>query len=212
MNNILEIKNLQKIYKSKIEDIVVLDNLNLNVKNGQLVSIVGKSGSGKTSLLNIIGLLDTEYTGEFKINSNNPKIGFVFQFHNLLPEFTALENIMLPCLANDYKNYDKIKLKALEILKIIGLESRADYLVSNLSGGEKQRVSIARAMIDNPDIILADEPTGNLDEQNSKIINDLLKKINKEQKITTIIVTHSKELADIADVKYKLVNKKLVEY
>lgn len=212
MNNILEIKNLQKIYKSKIEDIVVLDNLNLNVKNGQLVSIVGKSGSGKTSLLNIIGLLDTEYTGEFKINSDNPKIGFVFQFHHLLPEFTALENIMLPSLANDYKNYDNIKSRAIEILKIIGLENRSDYLVSNLSGGEKQRVSIARAMIDNPDIILADEPTGNLDEQNSKIINDLLKKINKEQKITTIIVTHSKELADIADVKYKLVNKKLVEY
>lgn len=187
MNNILEIKNLQKIYKSKIEDIVVLDNLNLNVKKGQLVSIVGKSGSGKTSLLNIIGLLDTEYTGEFKINSDNPKIGFVFQFHHLLPEFTALENIMLPSLANDYKNYDNIKSKAIEILKIIGLENRSDYLVSNLSGGEKQRVSIARAMIDSPDIILADEPTGNLDEQNSKIINDLLKKLIKSKKLQQLL-------------------------
>ena len=217
-NKIIELKNVNKIYKTKAEEIHILKNINLSFSKGNFVSIQGKSGSGKTTLLNILGLLDVPTNGDMfidekKINYKNEKIknrirnekiGFVFQFHYLLNEFTALENVMMPALIN--KNLDKkeIKKRALELLTLVGLSERVKHKPLELSGGEKQRVAIARSMINNPEIILADEPTGNLDTETSLVINNLFKKINEEKKQSIIIVTHSLELANLAEYKYKI--------
>ena len=217
-SKIIELKNVNKIYKTKAEEIHILKNINLSFSKGNFVSIQGKSGSGKTTLLNILGLLDVPTNGDMfidekKINYKNEKIknrirnekiGFVFQFHYLLNEFTALENVMMPALIN--KNLDKkeIKKRALELLTLVGLSERIKHKPLELSGGEKQRVAIARSMINNPEIILADEPTGNLDTETSLVINNLFKKINGEKKQSIIIVTHSLELANLAEYKYKI--------
>ena len=217
-NKIIELKNVNKIYKTKAEEIHILKNINLSFSKGNFVSIQGKSGSGKTTLLNILGLLDVPTNGDMfidekKINYKNEKIknrirnekiGFVFQFHYLLNEFTALENVMMPALIN--KNLDKkeIKKRALELLTLVGLSESIKHKPLELSGGEKQRVAIARSMINNPEIILADEPTGNLDTETSLVINNLFKKINEEKKQSIIIVTHSLELANLAEYKYKI--------
>ena len=217
-NKIIELKNVNKIYKTKAEEIHILKNINLSFSKGNFVSIQGKSGSGKTTLLNILGLLDVPTNGDMfidekKINYKNEKIknrirnekiGFVFQFHYLLNEFTALENVMMPALIN--KNFDKkeVKERALELLDLVGLSERVKHKPLELSGGEKQRVAIARSMINNPEIILADEPTGNLDTETSLVINNLFKKINEEKKQLIIIVTHSLELANLAEYKYKI--------
>ena len=220
MNKIIELKNVNKIYKTKVENIHILKNINLAFNKGDFISIQGKSGSGKTSLLNILGLLDEPTDGEIYINGEkihyrnekaktairNKKIGFVFQFHYLLNEFTALENVMMPALINKNMNKNEIKKKAKELLALVGLEKRIKHKPMELSGGEKQRVAIARAMINDPDIILADEPTGNLDTETSNIINKLFMKINKERNQSIIIVTHSLELANLATYKYKIEN------
>ena len=217
---ILELKNVNKIYKTKAEEIHVLKNINLTFNSGDFVSIQGKSGSGKTSLLNILGLLDVPTSGdvfidEKKVNMKdeklknilrNRKIGFVFQFHYLLNEFTALENIMMPALVNKSMTKDKAKKRAKELLKMVDLGHRINHKPNELSGGEKQRVAIARAMINNPEMILADEPTGNLDTETSNVINELFKKISKEENQAIIIVTHSLELANMATYKYKIEN------
>ena len=211
-NKIIELNNVNKIYKTKVEEIHVLKDVNLSFGKGDFASIQGKSGSGKTTLLNILGLLDIPTNGELKIDGNvinyknekikntirNEKIGFVFQFHYLLNEFTALENVMIPALIN------KIREKAEELLGLVGLANRATHKPLELSGGEKQRVAIARSMINDPEIILADEPTGNLDTETSDVINGLFKKINKEKEQSIIIVTHSMELANLATYKYKI--------
>ena len=220
MNKIIELKNVNKIYKTKVENIHILKNINLAFNKGDFISIQGKSGSGKTSLLNILGLLDEPTDGEIYINGEkihyrnekaktairNKKIGFVFQFHYLLNEFTALENVMMPALINKNMNKNEIKKKAKELLALVGLAKRIKHNPMELSGGEKQRVAIARAMINDPDIILADEPTGNLDTETSNIINKLFMKINKERNQSIIIVTHSLELANLATYKYKIEN------
>ena len=217
---ILELKNVNKIYKTKAEEIHVLKNINLTSNSGDFVSIQGKSGSGKTSLLNILGLLDVPTSGdvfidEKKVNMKdeklknilrNRKIGFVFQFHYLLNEFTALENVMMPALVNKSMTKDKAKKRAKELLKMVDLGHRINHKPNELSGGEKQRVAIARAMINNPEMILADEPTGNLDTETSNVINELFKKISKEENQAIIIVTHSLELANMATYKYKIEN------
>ena len=217
-DKVIELKNINKIYKTKAEEIHILKNVNLSFSKGDFVSIQGKSGSGKTTLLNILGLLDIPTNGEMFIDDKiinyrnekiknkirNEKMGFVFQFHYLLNEFTALENVMMPALIN--KNLDKkeIKKRALELLTLVGLSERIKHKPLELSGGEKQRVAIARSMINNPEIILADEPTGNLDTETSLVINNLFKKINEEKKQSIIIVTHSLELANLAEYKYKI--------
>ena len=217
---ILELKNVSKIYKTKAEEIHVLKNINLTFNSGDFVSIQGKSGSGKTSLLNILGLLDVPTSGdvfidEKKVNMKdeklknilrNRKIGFVFQFHYLLNEFTALENVMMPALVNKSMTRDKAKKRAKELLKMVDLGHRINHKPNELSGGEKQRVAIARAMINNPEMILADEPTGNLDTETSNVINEVFKKISKEENQAIIIVTHSLELANMATYKYKIEN------
>ena len=217
-NTIFEIKNVNKEYKTKVEIIEVLKNISLELNQGDFVSIQGKSGSGKTTLLNIIGLLDTPTSGEIKFDNNNinysnekikniirnKKIGFVFQFHYLLNEFTALENVMIPALIDTKLNKIQLRSKAKELLELVELGHRIDHKPLELSGGEKQRVAIARALINDPNIILADEPTGNLDLETSETISELFKKINEEKQQTIVIVTHSSELAELTQDKYKI--------
>ena len=217
-NTIFELKNISKEYRTKAETINVLKNINLKLNQGDFVSIQGKSGSGKTTLLNIIGLLDTPTSGEIKFDNNNinysnekikniirnKKIGFVFQFHYLLNEFTALENVMLPALIDKKIDRKQLEIKAKELLELVELGHRIDHKPLELSGGEKQRVAIARALINDPNIILADEPTGNLDLETSETISELFKKINEEKQQTIVIVTHSSELAELTQDKYKI--------
>ena len=217
-NKVIELKNVNKIYKTKAEEIHILKNVNLSFSKGNFVSIQGKSGSGKTTLLNILGLLDVPTNGDMLIDDKiinykdekiknkirNEKMGFVFQFHYLLNEFTALENVMMPALINKKFNKKEVREKAMELLELVGLSERVKHKPLELSGGEKQRVAIARSMINDPEIILADEPTGNLDTETSLVINNLFKKINEEKKQSIIIVTHSPELANLAEYKYKI--------
>jgi lipoprotein ABC transporter, ATP-binding protein len=217
-NKVIELKNANKIYKTKAEEIHILKNVNLSFSKGNFVSIQGKSGSGKTTLLNILGLLDVPTNGDMLIDDKlinykdekiknkirNEKMGFVFQFHYLLNEFTALENVMMPALINKKFNKKEVREKAMELLELVGLSERVKHKPLELSGGEKQRVAIARSMINDPEIILADEPTGNLDTETSLVINNLFKKINEEKKQSIIIVTHSLELANLAEYKYKI--------
>ena len=217
-NKVIELKNVNKIYKTKAEEIHILKNVNLSFSKGNFVSIQGKSGSGKTTLLNILGLLDVPTNGDMLIDDKlinykdekiknrirNEKMGFVFQFHYLLNEFTALENVMMPALINKKIKKKEVREKAMELLELVGLSERVKHKPLELSGGEKQRVAIARSMINDPEIILADEPTGNLDTETSLVINNLFKKINEEKKQSIIIVTHSLELANLAEYKYKI--------
>ena len=211
----IELKNVSKIYKTKTEELSILKNINFKF-NRDFVSIQGKSGSGKTTLLNILGLLDIKSEGELYINSEkiekqdltklrSENIGFVFQFHYLLNEFSALENVMIPALNKKNTNKKEIEKRAKELLAMVGLSNRLNHKPNELSGGEKQRVSIARAMINSPELILADEPTGNLDYETSQLINNIFVELNKKGQ-GIIIVTHSQELANLADYKYILKN------
>jgi len=191
----------------------ILKKLNLEVKRGEFVSILGKSGSGKSTLLNIMGLLDKIDGGKIWIDNkevsslnemerNNIKnhfLGFVFQFHYLMSEFTALENVMIPALLNNFKNKAEIEKEAKELLEIVGLAERIKHKPNQLSGGEKQRVAIARAMINKPKLILADEPTGNLDEDTGELIFSLFRKINKEHNQSMVVVTHARDLSQVTD-------------
>ncbi|OQY42163.1 MAG: lipoprotein ABC transporter ATP-binding protein [Fusobacteriia bacterium 4572_74] len=220
---ILKIEKLNKRYKDKKRDIKILNDLDFEINKGEFVSVLGKSGSGKTTFLNMIGMLDRPDSGDIyyagqnvskapssKIDLlRNEMLGFIFQFHYLLPEFSALENVMLPGLIGKKKNREETKKRAIELLVEMQLGDRLDHKPTELSGGEKQRVAIARAMINEPKIILADEPTGNLDEETSEVIHDLLKKICREKNQTIIVVTHSTELASITDKRYHLTKGKL---
>ena len=208
-NEILRLENIEKYYSGSVDKLHIIRNLNLSVEEGEFISILGRSGSGKSTLLNVIGLLDKIDGGKIFIDGKevdvlsdaekdrlkNKMLGFVFQFHYLLPEFTALENVMLPALIDDFSNKFEIEKRAMELLKSVGLEERVHHKPSQLSGGEKQRVAIARALINSPKILLADEPTGNLDEETSETIFNILRDINKNRKQTIIVVTHSKDLA-----------------
>lgn len=191
MNNIImKLEDIDKFYMETGNKLHILKKLNLEVKRGEFVSILGKSGSGKSTLLNIMGLLDKIDGGKIwiddkevsslnEIERNNIKnhfLGFVFQFHYLMSEFTALENVMIPALLNNFKNKKEIEKEAKELLEIVGLAERMKHKPNQLSGGEKQRVAIARAMINKPKLILADEPTGNLDEDTGELIFSLLEK------------------------------------
>lgn len=217
-NEILRLENIEKYYSGSVDKLHIIRNLNLSVEEGEFISILGRSGSGKSTLLNVIGLLDKIDGGKIFIDGKevdvlsdvekdrlkNRMLGFVFQFHYLLPEFTALENVMLPALIDDFSNKSEIEKRAMELLKSVGLEERVHHKPSQLSGGEKQRVAIARALINSPKILLADEPTGNLDEETSETIFNILRDINKNRKQTIIVVTHSKDLAQISDKKLYL--------
>lgn len=223
-NIILKLENLNKEYRAKSENLCILDNLNMEVKSGEMLSIIGKSGSGKSTLLNMIGILDkpdsgsvyymgddvSKFTEKERNYFRNSSLGFIFQFHYLLPEFTALENVMIPAMLKN-KNIKEIEKRAKELLEEVELKDRMTHKPMDMSGGEKQRVAIARSMINSPKLILADEPTGNLDEETSTHINELLKKINREMGQTIIVVTHSSELASITDRKLLLKKGKLEE-
>lgn len=213
-NIVLELKNICKNYSTKTETLEIIKNLNLQIEEGDFISILGQSGSGKTTLLNLIGLLDSPTSGDIYIDNENisvnssnidlvrnKKIGFVFQFHYLLPEFTALENVMIPALTQDYSKKRAIEKRAFELLREVGVDHRANHKPTELSGGEKQRVAIARALINNPKILLLDEPTGNLDNETSEKIFNIFKQINSKKRQTIITVTHSRELAEISNKK-----------
>lgn len=214
MNNIImKLEDIDKFYMETGNKLHILKKLNLEVKRGEFVSILGKSGSGKSTLLNIMGLLDKIDGGKIWIDNkevsslnemerNNIKnhfLGFVFQFHYLMSEFTALENVMIPALLNNFKNKAEIEKEAKELLEIVGLAERIKHKPNQLSGGEKQRVAIARAMINKPKLILADEPTGNLDEDTGEMIFSLFRKINKERNQSIVVVTHARDLSQVTD-------------
>ena len=204
----IEVKNIWKTFG----ELEVLKGVNLKVEKGEIVAIIGKSGAGKTTLLQIIGTLDRptsdqvliEGTDVFALNDaklaafRNKHIGFIFQFHQLLPEFTALENVCIPAMIAREKEKE-YKPRAEKLLSDLGLQDRMNHKPNELSGGEKQRVAAARALMMSPDIILADEPTGSLDEKNKKELSELLLKLRKEYGQTILLVTHDKELAAIAD-------------
>ncbi|WP_454943278.1 ABC transporter ATP-binding protein [Fusobacterium hwasookii] len=214
MNNIImKLEDIDKFYMETGNKLHILKKLNLEIKRGEFVSILGKSGSGKSTLLNIMGLLDKIDGGKIWIDNkevsslnemerNNIKnhfLGFVFQFHYLMSEFTALENVMIPALLNNFKNKAEIEKEAKELLEIVGLAERMEHKPNQLSGGEKQRVAIARAMINKPKLILADEPTGNLDEDTGELIFSLFRKINKEHNQSIVVVTHARDLSQVTD-------------
>lgn len=193
-------------------DLQVLKGVDIIVEKGEIVSIVGSSGAGKSTLLHILGSLDKANSGEIWINNQridtlkekelakfrNQHIGFVFQFHHLLPEFTALENVCIPgWIAGANKN--DLEQRALELLKILGLQDRASHKPSELSGGEQQRVAVARALINNPDIVFADEPTGNLDSKHAQELHELFLHLQKTMGQTFLIVTHNEALAKMSD-------------
>ena len=206
--NIIELKKLSKIYGHGENEVKALINIELTIKREEFVAIMGPSGSGKTTLLNILGLLDRPSHGEYildnkEINARTSlntlaqlrrdKIGFVFQNYNLLPRTTALDNVMLPAIYSGLKDRKKIAMK---LLKEVGLEKRIKHEPSQMSGGEKQRVAIARSLINNPQILLADEPTGNLDTQTGNEIMKIFQKLNKEMGLTIVMVTHEDEIAE----------------
>ncbi len=209
----LKASGLKKSYST----LPVLKGVNIEIQKGEIVAIVGASGAGKSTLLHILGSLDTPDEGEVKINDTdlflqngktlaefrNKNLGFVFQFHNLLPEFTAIENVMIPALIakGDSK---KIKDRAYELLKSLGLESRITHKPSELSGGEQQRIAVARALINSPLIIFADEPSGNLDSKNATELHQLFFQLRKEFSQTFVIVTHNQEFASMADRKLEI--------
>jgi lipoprotein-releasing system ATP-binding protein len=215
MNNnniILSAKSLVK-YFHEPQTFQVIKNISFEVNKGEFLAIMGKSGSGKSTLLYLLSTMDTDYTGELEINGvnlsnkdqnqlalfRNSNIGFVFQFHYLLPEFTALENVMLPALKLRKKSIDEIREKAMEHLNVFGLKDLAGKRASKLSGGEQQRVAVARALINDPVIIMGDEPTGNLDSKNSKIVFNIFRELAKERGQTIIAVTHDDEFAANCD-------------
>lgn len=192
----------------------VLKGVDLKIIQSEIVSIVGSSGAGKSTLLHILGTLDQPEQGELKMNGvdllklkgdelakfRNEQIGFIFQFHNLLPEFTALENIQIPGLIRQTST-EKLNKKAGELAEMLGISHRLDHKPSTLSGGEQQRVAVARALINSPAVVFADEPSGNLDSQNAKALHDLFFTLKKELGHSFVIVTHNAELADMADRK-----------
>ena len=204
----IEVRDIWKSFSG----LEVLKGVNLKVEKGEIVAIIGKSGAGKTTLLQIIGTLDRPTKGQVLIEGTdvfgmkdkelaafrNKHIGFIFQFHQLLPEFTAIENVCIPAMIAREKETE-YKARAEKLLSDLGLQDRMNHKPNELSGGEKQRVAAARALMMSPDIILADEPTGSLDEKNKKELSELLLKLRKEYGQTILLVTHDKELAGIAD-------------
>ncbi len=220
----IQAKNIHKYY----DDLHVLKGVNIHIKKGEIVSVVGASGAGKTTLLQILGTLDTidkkSTDSLLNINGENIKafsekelarfrnehIGFIFQFHQLLPEFTALENVSIPgFIKGSQKN--EVETRAKELLDFLGLSHRYNHKPSELSGGEQQRVAVARALINSPELIFADEPSGNLDSESAENLHNLFFKLRDEFGQTFVIVTHNEELANLADRKLTMVDGKIVQ-
>ena len=222
MNDILELKHVNKIYGSAIKTQVLTD-INIGFRKGSFSSIIGQSGSGKSTLLNIMGTLDTPTSGEVILdgvdtaklsksklaNVRNKNIGFVFQFHYLLPEFTALENVLMPYRIGNGSTTTQVRDRARELMNLVGLEKVMNNNATKMSGGQQQRTAIARALLNNPDIILADEPTGNLDSNSTETIYNLLRDINEKFGTTFIIITHDRRIAEKADRIIEIVDGKI---
>lgn len=212
MANIITLDNVNKIYGNSVKTQVLYD-IGLEFAQGSFNSIIGASGSGKSTLLNIIGTLDKPTSGQVVINQvrtnllkknelavlRNEVIGFIFQFHYLLPEFTALENVLMPFLIKNKKISVDIKKRAEELLELVGLSSVRNNLSINMSGGQQQRTSIARALINRPQIILADEPTGNLDSESTENVYQILREVNEKSGTTFVIITHDRRIAEKTD-------------
>lgn len=219
MNAAVKIINLEKYYGQ----LHVLNKITLEINKGEIISIVGPSGAGKSTLLQIIGTLDKPDSGSIYIGSSetgkmntrqlaafrNRKIGFIFQFHHLLPEFNAIENVMMPALIAGLNKTDASQL-ALKLLEKLGLSGRMDHKPSELSGGEQQRVAVARALINNPEVVLADEPSGNLDSENARSLHQLFSDLRSQTGQTFIIVTHNEELAGMADRKLEMRDGRII--
>ena len=217
---ILEAKNIHKAYG----DIEVLQGIDIYLNRGEIISVVGASGAGKSTLLHILGSLDMPDTGELsvggqKVNSlsrnklaafRNSQIGFVFQFHNLLPEFTAMENVCIPGYIGHRKQAD-VEAKAKELLLMLGLEKRMNHKPSQLSGGEQQRAAVARALVNDPKIVFADEPSGNLDSHNAEELHQLFFDLRQRLNLSFVIVTHNANLADMADRKLTIEDGKILQ-
>ncbi len=225
ISQMIKAKNIHKYYG----DLQVLKGVDIHIKKGEIVSIVGSSGAGKTTLLHILGTLDKASTInksnniELLINNTNintlknnalakfrnEHIGFIFQFHQLLPEFTAIENVCLPAFIKGTKKADAEK-RAKELLSFLGLSDRYNHKPNALSGGEQQRVAVARALVNNPSLIFADEPSGNLDSESAENLHNLFFKLRDEFGQTFVIVTHNEELANMADRKLTMVDGKII--
>jgi lipoprotein-releasing system ATP-binding protein len=216
---ILEAHDIHKSYG----DIEVLKGIDIKVNTGEIISVVGASGAGKSTLLHILGSLDRPDKGELtvggqKVNSlsrnelaafRNSQIGFVFQFHNLLPEFTALENVCIPGYIGHRKQAE-VEAKAIELLELLGLQDRMKHKPSQLSGGEQQRAAVSRALVNNPNIIFADEPSGNLDSHNAEELHQLFFDLRAKLNLSFVIVTHNTSLADMADRKLTIEDGKIL--
>ena len=216
----LQAINIHKAYGT----LPVLKGIDLTIQKGEVVSIVGASGAGKSTLLHILGTLDIADKGEVRFNDQlvntyrssdlarfrNKYIGFIFQFHNLLPEFTALENVCLPGFIGGLPQ-DEVKKRAAELLRMLNLGHRLDHKPSEMSGGEQQRTAVARALINSPEIIFADEPSGNLDSANAQELHDIFFRLRNELNQTFVIVTHNEQLADMADRKVVMKDGFLVD-
>ena len=221
---VLSLENITRIYSQGNNQINVLNNINLDMKRGEIISLVGNSGSGKSSLLHIAGLLEKPNSGEIYINdvkcskmtdfdrtiSRRMSVGFIYQFHHLLSDFSATDNVAIPMRLSGYdKTYSKNK--AVELLNNLGLGDRINHLPSQLSGGEQQRVSICRALANNPDILLADEPTGNLDSKTAEIVFDQFISLAREKNTGVLLATHNLKLSERSDRVIKIIDGKLIE-
>ena len=217
----IELKSVNKIYETEAEKVHALKSVNLNIDKGEFISIMGQSGSGKTTLMNILGCLDNPTSGEYNIYKSNiasldddqrsvlrgKLFGFVFQSYNLLPRLTAVEQVELPLI---YQNVENRKEKALKALDMVGLIDRVDFKPSQLSGGQQQRVSIARSLVVEPKVVLADEPTGALDNATGAEVMGTLKNLVKKEGITVIIVTHESEIADYTERTISINDGKII--
>ena len=222
MSKIIDIKKLRKVYGDGVE-LVALDDVDLTIEEGEVLSIVGPSGSGKSTLLNMIGLLDTPTSGEIWLKGQNitkatpaerarlrnKELGFIFQFHHLLPEFNAVENVMMPLLIAGVDRKEAGD-RAVALLEEVGLGDRLHNRPNQLSGGQNQRVAVARALAGHPSIVIGDEPTGNLDTKSSDMIYELLRKLNREMNQTFILVTHDMAMAEKTDRILRLVDGRIV--
>jgi lipoprotein-releasing system ATP-binding protein len=213
----IDAKDLTKVYTTPASQVVVFENLNLRVQQGRMVSIVGPSGAGKSTLLHLLGGLDRPTRGSVFIGNENifdwdndrlaqfrnRYVGFVFQFHHLLPEFTALENTMMPRVIRGLPRKE-VENDARKILERVGLGARMDHQTGEISGGEQQRVAIARALVARPRLLLADEPTGNLDHRTGMTVFDMIRELHAERGLTSIIVTHNEKIASLCDEIWEL--------
>lgn len=226
--NKIETKNLNKIYNTNNVEYHILKDINIDIQENEFVSIIGPSGAGKSTLLYMIGTLDIPTSGEILYfnqkstlnleklkqkdlnNFRNKNLGFIFQFHHLLPEFSVFENIMMPVYLGN-ENLKEAEQRAISLMEYAGIIELKDKMPSQISGGEQQRVAIIRALINKPDLIIADEPTGNLDSENSKIILNMLKKIQRDFNVTIIVATHSDYIANASDRIIKIADGRVVK-